>query len=248
MTKEIKSTGAKIAVRILLITPLLIPSPLLKIYPFPPPLYVQLLDQAQTSQSVDLSDYAVSGKVVEKGSGKGIANTSVVVLWGRWTTDTNRCKLSNVGKTDKDGKYVVSPPRGNNYRTRKKIEGTHPRVIFYKDGFRSAQLNYDVGENKRLVHTLVQHRNIETLKRLTYLEDLTNEIRCFRSSTPNNNLYAIKYKIYSDAKTVAKTNTERDKVRSLCIDALEEKIRSYDPYIIPLEVDRLLKLQGKVCD
>lgn len=249
MTKEIKTTSVKIVVRVLIIAPLLIPSPLLKVYPLPPPLYVQLLEQAGTSQRVNLDDYIIRGRVVKKETAKGIASTSVVVLWGYWDTHQNLCIMSNVGKTDIAGNYSVKPPSTSKYETRKKIEGTRARLIFYRAGNNAGQPFYNVEPSLEHVHYLEKAQQQAPGDRLTYLETLSKNVTCSNYVTLESNLYPIKLKISEEAKSISRTNIEGSRARSLCTDALEEKIRNQDMRLPRIEVDRLVKqyVQNGAC-
>jgi len=238
LTKGLRITSARIAVRVALIAFLVTPSPLIKIYPLPPPLYVQLFDQFKTARLVNLDDYTVNGRLVDKNSNKGIDSATVIVLWGRWNVHSDNCLASSTTVTGSEGEFRAELPGDSKYKMRKRIKGAKPRIIIYLPKGRTEFLLYEPKVDSNQIQLATISARTSRKARLAYLDSLTNKITCTGMRVLDSNLFPVKFKIYEEARNIAKSPDDLKASKSLCIAAIEEKVRTQDLGLPPIEVDR----------
>lgn len=97
----------------------------------------------------------ISGKVIDKDTGKPLEDVHVVAQWELYRNDFVDNLEVQATKTDKDGNYRLP---GFNYKTviGKYLEGFSPQLHFYKPGYGSITLMNDSYQYKKYKNSLVE--------------------------------------------------------------------------------------------
>jgi len=245
-TRKVSSRYLKVTLRVILIAFLLIPSFKINIYPLPPPLYIQVIDQFNAIQEVDLEEYSVSGRVVNAKTDDGMSDAHVVVLWEHQNNHNNICVVGVAVSTDSNGYFEAKPIYSDKYKLRKRIKSSSPLVIAYKSGYYGEVLTKaKAADGNVATLNLYTDKKKTVTERVNYLDHLAHRITCSNFSTLVSDVYKVKLMVYEEARKIAKTKEQLDLANEICLSAVSEKVGQQHRRSTPVELEAVVRREMK---
>jgi hypothetical protein len=157
-----------------------------------------------------LSGGPIEGQVLEEGANQPIAGAIVVARWNgtafSFVESPTVCVHVLTTTTDAEGKYRL--PAWRKESPIKGVRDIHPTVTAHKAGYELAR-RYQV--NNPLLTPFTGTR----AERLEYLLRVSSATRCGESGASEKNLLPLKKSLYEEAKSIAKTAEDQNKVETL---------------------------------